>query len=57
MRLRKFIQRLVDQPDIGVNLAELPGVQDLIAGDYIVRYSLLEGTTYILRIWHGKETR
>ncbi|MFN3715061.1 MAG: type II toxin-antitoxin system RelE/ParE family toxin [Alcanivoracaceae bacterium] len=57
LRLRKSIQRLVDLPDVGVNVAELPGVQDLISGDYIVRYTVLEDTTYILRIWHGKEDR
>lgn len=57
LRLRESIQRLVDLPDVGVNVAELPGVQDLISGDYIVRYSVLEDTIYILRIWHGKEAR
>jgi toxin ParE1/3/4 len=57
LRLRKSIQRLVDLPDVGVNVAELPGVQDLISGDYIVRYTVLEDTIYILRIWHGKEDR
>jgi toxin ParE1/3/4 len=57
LRLRKSIQRLVDLPDVGVNVPELPGVQDLISGDYIVRYTVLEDTIYILRIWHGKEDR
>ncbi len=57
LRLRKSIQRLVDFPDVGVSVAELPGVQDLISGDYTVRYTVLDDTIYILRIWHGKEDR
>lgn len=56
-RLRQSIQRLVDQPEIGINVAELPGVQDLISGEYIVRYIVLGDAIYILRIWHGKEDR
>lgn len=57
LRLRESIRRLVDQPNVGVNVAELPGVQDLISGDYIVRYTVLDEAIYILRIWHGKEAR
>jgi len=57
LRLRQSIQRLVDQPDIGVNVAELPGVQDLVSGDYIVRYIVLKDAVCVLRIWHGKEDR
>lgn len=55
LRLRQSIQRLVDYPNVGVNVAELPGVQDLICGDYLVRYIVMDDTIYILRIWHGKE--
>lgn len=57
LRLRQSIQRLIDQPDVGVNVTELPGVQDLISGDYVVRYTVLDEAIYILRIWHGKEDR
>lgn len=57
LRLRQSIQRLVDQPDIGINLANLPGVQDFISGDYIVRYTVLDDAIYILHIWHDKEGR
>lgn len=56
-RLKQSIQRLMDQPDMGVNVAELPGVQDLISGGYLVRYTVLDKDIYILRIWHGKEDR
>lgn len=39
-RLRQSIHRITDQPEMGVNVEDLPGVQDLVAGDYIVRYTL-----------------
>ncbi len=56
-RLKQSILRLTDQPEIGINVEELPGVQDLIGGDYLVRYAVLENEIYILRIWHGKGDR
>ncbi|MES9905292.1 MAG: type II toxin-antitoxin system RelE/ParE family toxin [Sedimenticola sp.] len=56
-RLKQSMLRLADQPEIGVNVEELPGVRDLISGDYLVRYAVLGDEIYILRIWHGKEDR
>ena len=56
-RLRQSIQRITEQPEMGVNVEDIPGVQDLVAGDYIVHYTLLEQEIYILRVWHGKEER
>ncbi|VAW71927.1 hypothetical protein MNBD_GAMMA12-2958 [hydrothermal vent metagenome] len=56
-RLKQSIQQLMDQPEIGVNVTEVTGVRDLISGDYIVRYTVLDSDIYILRIWHGKEYR
>lgn len=56
-RLLTSISRLADQPDMGIDVEELTGTQDLITGDYIVRYAILEEDIYILRIWHGKEDR
>lgn len=49
--------RRIDQPYVGVNVADLPGLQDLISGDYLVRYAVLENGIYVLRIWHGREER
>ncbi|MCZ6830502.1 MAG: type II toxin-antitoxin system RelE/ParE family toxin [Gammaproteobacteria bacterium] len=34
-----------------------PEVQDLVSGDYLVRYTVLDDAVIILRIWHGKENR
>ena len=56
-RLRESIARITDQPEMGANVEDIPGVQDLISGDYIVRYAVLEETVYILRVWHGREDR
>ena len=56
-RLVTSINRLADQPEMGIDVEELHGTQDLITGDYIVRYAVLEEDIYILRIWHGKEDR
>ncbi len=56
-RLKRSIQRIVDHPKMGINVEEIPGTQDLVAGDYIVRYTVLAQKIYILRVWHGKEDR
>lgn len=56
-RLLTAIKRLVDQPKTGVTVEEMPDTRDLIVGDYIVRYLVIEDEIYILRIWHGREHR
>ncbi len=56
-KLRAGILRLCDHPNIGVNIPEFPGLQDLVSGDYVVRYTVLEQEIIILRVWHGKENR
>lgn len=56
-RLKQSIQRLTDHPEIGVSVDELPGVQDLVSGDYVVRYLISNQDIVILRIWHSKEHR
>ena len=56
-RFRQSLERLIDQPNMGVNVEDLPGVQDLVSADYIARYIVLDRTVIILRIWHGKKDR
>jgi toxin ParE1/3/4 len=56
-RLKKAITRLLEHPKMGVMVEEIEEARDLIQGDYIVRYTLLENTVIFLRIWHGKEER
>ena len=56
-RLGRAIRHLRDHPELGKPLEELPEVRELVAGDYIVRYTIDEETLTILRIWHGREAR
>ena len=57
LRLRQAIAKLVIHPDIGRPVPELENVRELVAGDYIVRYSRFEEVVFVLRIWHGREYR
>lgn len=56
-RLLSVIKRFTDQPRMGVTIEKLPDTRELIVGDYIVRYLVIEDEIYILRIWHGREHR
>ena len=57
-RLRGAIQGLVDTPQIGRPVVDMPGdIRELIFGKYVVRYEVKQQYLYILRIWHGKEDR
>lgn len=57
-RLRGTIQRLVDTPQIGRPVPDLPGeIRELIFGKYVARYEVRMDSLFILRIWHGKEDR
>jgi toxin ParE1/3/4 len=56
-RLGRTIRLLRDQPGLGRAVEELPGVRELVAGDYVVRYTKRDDTVVILRVWHGRESR
>jgi len=52
------ISKLKRFPYIGVEVSGAPDpeiMRDLILGDYIVRYLILDKTINILRMWHHKE--
>ncbi len=51
------LQRLVDHPQLGRPVEELPACRDLVAGTYVVRYRSTVERVEIIRIWHGKEYR
>lgn len=51
------ISRLTDQPEIGRVLDVLPDVQEWIAREYVVHYTMRGETLIVLQIWHGKEDR
>jgi plasmid stabilization system protein ParE len=55
--LRRSIQQLTDQPNMGIDLEELSSVQDFITKEYTVRYRVTEAAVYVLRVWHEKEER
>ncbi len=55
LRLRQAIGKLVIHPDRGRPVLELENVRELVAGNYVVRYSRSEDAVFILRIWHGRE--
>jgi addiction module RelE/StbE family toxin len=56
-RLGRTIRHLREHPDLGKPLEQLPEVRELVAGDYVVRYTIDEKTVTVLRIWHGREVR
>lgn len=57
LRLRQAIARLMIHPDMGRPVPEVENVRELVAGNYVDRYSRSRDTVFILRIWHGKEYR
>ena len=57
-RLRGAIKGLVNNPQIGPPVPDLPGeIRELIFGKYIARYEVRTNSLYVFRIWHGKENR
>lgn len=54
-QLKHNILHLVKNPKLGKVVDELPRVRDFITGPYLVRYTVIEQTVIILKIWHGKE--
>jgi len=51
--------RLLDYPRIGEKLEayEPREVRRIIVGHYELRYEIAAGTIFILRLWHGRESR
>ncbi len=58
--IRKGIAQLKTFPYLGVEVELAPDpemIRDLIIGNYIARYLVLQKHVYILRVWHHKEER
>ncbi|PCJ84853.1 MAG: plasmid stabilization system protein [Thiotrichaceae bacterium] len=53
--LKESILLLLDNPELGVESDELPGVRDYFPRSYFVRYIVKNDVVIILRVWHGKE--
>lgn len=56
-RLGRTIRLLTDQPGLGQTVEELPETRDLMAGDYVVRYTVRDECVVVLRVWHAREDR
>jgi len=56
-KLLKVIKQIKAQPEIGKKLENELLARQIVAGNYIVHYSIRDSVIYILKIWHGKEKR
>jgi toxin ParE1/3/4 len=56
-RLGHTIRLLRDQPALGKSVEEVPEVRELVASDYVVRYTVRGDSVVVLRVWHGRESR
>jgi plasmid stabilization system protein ParE len=58
-QLARAPDRLLDYPRLGEKLEayEPREVRRIIVGDYEIRYEIANGTIFILRLWHCRETR
>jgi len=57
--LTKAPDKLLEHPRLGVQLEEFESrdVRRLLIGDYEMRYEIVAGDIFILRIWHVREDR
>lgn len=58
--LTAHIRQLTDFPAMGAAVEEAPPpaeIRDMIFGDFIVRYSVHQGSLAILRVWHHRQNR
>lgn len=58
-QLARAPDRLLDYPRIGEKLdAYAPReVRRIIVGDYELRYEIVDGAIFVLRLWHYRENR
>ena len=52
------VKKLKRFPHIGIQVSKAPNpelMRDLVLGNYVARYLVLEKTINILRIWHQRE--
>ncbi|HEY4075465.1 MAG TPA: type II toxin-antitoxin system RelE/ParE family toxin [Rhizomicrobium sp.] len=57
--LTRAPSRLLDYPRLGEKLEafEPREVRRIIIGNYELRYQIVAGTIFILRLWHSRENR
>lgn len=57
--LTRAPDKLLEHPRLGIQLDEFETreVRQLLVGDYEMRYEIVAGNIFILRIWHVRENR
>lgn len=57
--LTRAPDKLLDHPRLGIQLDEFDTreVRQLLVGNYEMRYEIVTGDIFILRIWHVREER
>jgi len=57
LQLKESILKIIDNPNMGVDVLAGEQIQDLVQSDYIIRYTVRLDLIIILRVWHSKEYR
>jgi len=57
LQLKESILKIIDNPNMGVDVLAGEQIQDLVRSDYIIRYTVRLDLIIILRVWHSKEYR
>lgn len=53
-RIRRSVERLSSFPESGRNLEVIPGVREVVSGNYHIYYRVRPSQVEILRVYHGK---
>jgi plasmid stabilization system protein ParE len=60
-RIRQAAAALLEQPEVGRVVEDVPNLRDLIApfggGAYVLRYRIYPDAVVIARVWHSREDR
>ncbi|MBO9713675.1 type II toxin-antitoxin system RelE/ParE family toxin [Sphingomonas sp.] len=58
-QLARAPSRLLDYPRLGEKLEayEPREVRRIVVGNYEMRYEIADATIFVLRLWHGRESR
>ncbi len=55
-KIRKSVERLARFPESGRKSLDIPGVREIVSGNYKIFYRVKNQKIAILRIYHGKRT-
>ena len=57
LRIKQKLALLRMNPNLGRQVEQQPGVRELVIGDYVLPYVIVEDVIVILRVWHGAQDR